>query len=151
MTRLHTTPSLPATASRSASLATCAAALLLAALPVAAAPPPTGKPAAPSDACAGSATEAALLACRTRQHDQASAAQTRLLDTLRKRLEVDEPERLKLLLAAQAAFAQYRDAECRLRTLESRDGKAFQVYWLACLTDLNRQRSTDLQRLVDNP
>ncbi|HQC98558.1 MAG TPA: lysozyme inhibitor LprI family protein [Aquabacterium sp.] len=126
-----------------------AVALLAVAAPGAAAAP--AKPSGRVDACAGSANEAALLACRTRLHDQSMAAQQQLIDRLRKRLESDEPEQLKLLLAAQAAFAQYRDAECRLRTFESRNGSAFQAYWLSCLTERNRQRIADLQDLVDNP
>lgn len=136
---------------RPAGLACCVAACaMLAFMPSLHAAAPA-KPAGRADACAGTANEAALLACRTRLQDQSMAAQQRLIDQLRKRLQADEPERLQLLLAAQTAFVQYRDAECRVRTFESRSGSAFQAYWLACLTDLNRLRAADLQALVDNP
>jgi len=108
-------------------------------------------PAAKTDACAGSPSEAALQTCRKRQHGAQLAKQERLLATLRKRWSTDEPERLRLLNAAQGAFVQYRDAECRLRTEESRGGSAYQVHWLACLTALDRLRNVDLQGLVDNP
>jgi uncharacterized protein YecT (DUF1311 family) len=141
----------PSATCRPAVLARCVAAWAVLACATSGHAAAPAKPAARADVCAGAANEVALLACRSRLQDQSMAAQQRLIDKLRKRLEADEPERLQLLLAAQAAYLQYRDAECRMRTFESRSGSAFQAYWLACLTELNRLRAADLQALVDNP
>ena len=108
-------------------------------------------PRAPADACARSRDEAALLACRQEQAAASERRVERLLQQLRERNETDEPELWQLQLASQARWAQYRDAECRVRNFESRSGRAYEAYRLACIASLNRLRGDDLQRQVDNP
>lgn len=103
------------------------------------------------DQCVGSANEIALLDCRTKQYDQVVSSINNALDKLRKRYESDEPDLWKLLTSSQENWGQYSNAECRLRTFESRNGKAFRVYWLSCLTELSRLRSIDLLTFINNP
>lgn len=99
--------------------------------------------------CRGSATERELLACR-----QSSVARQEVeLGALVKRLSdrADELELKRLLANAQSDWLRYRDAECKVRTFESRLGSAAEVYWLSCLSDMNRGRIDDLQKAVASP
>jgi uncharacterized protein YecT (DUF1311 family) len=104
-----------------------------------------------ADVCAKSASESALLACRKGENDRSRADMESAIGKLHKRYEDDEPERLKLLTTSQSSWVEFRDAECRFKTFESRNGKAAQVYLLSCQTDLNRLRTKDLRVIVDNP
>lgn len=108
-------------------------------------------PRAEVDPCARSRNEATLLTCRQQQAAQSTQRIEQLLERLRRRDETDEPERWQLQVASQADWRQYRDAECRVRTFESRAGKAYETYRLACVALLNRLRADDLHKQVDNP
>lgn len=105
----------------------------------------------PKDACAGSANEAALLACHQVRLDRSDSEMRAAIGKLDRSARQDEPELAKSLAASQAAWLTYREAECRVRTHESRNGSAFKAYWLACMTDLNLLRLRDLRLLKDQP
>jgi uncharacterized protein YecT (DUF1311 family) len=108
-------------------------------------------PAAPRDPCAGSANEAALLACRRLENRKSEEALRALADRLAKGYEDDEPARAKVFADARARWQEFRDAECKLRTYDSANGTAHEVYWLACLTAMNGERLEVLRKLADNP
>lgn len=120
--------------------------------------PRTGVPAAgglpsapaPSSPCDYPESEDALVACREREHERVEAEMTQLSQAL-KQLYGKEPELLLAFANAQAKWLEFRDAECQLRTYDSRDGTAFQSYWLECLTELDQARVEVLQDMKDNP
>lgn len=90
------------------------------------------------------------MACREREHERVEAEMTQLSQAL-KQLYGKEPELLLAFANAQAKWLEFRDAECQLRTYDSRDGTAFQSYWLECLTELDQARVEVLQDMKDNP
>ena len=104
-----------------------------------------------ADACLGSADEAALLACRQGAYADASQRLRQAVDKLRQRYQDDEPERATLLSTAQRAWRRYQAAECRFRHVESKSGRAYQAYLLACLTELSERRLQDLQDVLATP
>ncbi len=120
--------------------AVCAMALLCLALPAGAA-----------DRCAGSADDAGLLRCRQAENHSAQRAVQQAVERLRQRYADDEPERLKLLLAAQQAWRNFQQAECRFQTQESAGAAAHAVYLLSCQTALAGQRLKSLQAILANP
>jgi uncharacterized protein YecT (DUF1311 family) len=103
------------------------------------------------DPCAGSASEGTLLACRQTQLDLSNANLKSALHRLDARNRAEAPELARAVSAAQAAWLTYQAAECRVRTYDSRGGKAFRAYWMACLHDLNVARLLELRRLQDEP
>lgn len=118
----------------------CALALLCLALPAGAA-----------DRCAGSADEAGLLGCRQAEHRSAQRAVQQAVERLRQRYADDEAERLKMLLAAQQAWRNFEQAECRFQTQESAGAAAHAVYLLSCQTALAAQRLKSLQAILAKP
>ena len=110
-----------------------------------------GLPAAAADRCAGSADEATLLRCRQAENHSAQRALQQAVERLRQRYADDEPERLKLLLAAQQAWRHFQQAECRFQTQESAKAPAHAVYLLSCQTALAGQRLKSLQAILANP
>ena len=110
-----------------------------------------GLPAAAADRCAGSADEATLLACRQSEHQSAQRALQQAVERLHQRYAVDEPERLKLLLAAQQAWRNFQQAECQFQTQESAGAPAHAVTLLSCRTALAGQRLKSLQAILANP
>ena len=110
-----------------------------------------GLPATAADRCAGSADEATLLRCRQAEHQSAQRALQQAVERLRQRYADDEPERLRLLLAAQQAWRNFQQAECRFQTQESAGAPAHAVYLLSCQTALAGQRLKSLQAILANP
>ena len=110
-----------------------------------------GLPAAAAERCAGSADEATLLRCRHAEHQSAQRALQQAVERLRQRYADDEPERLRLLLAAQQAWRNFQLAECRFQTQESAGAPAHAVYLLSCQTALAGQRLKSLQAILANP
>ena len=110
-----------------------------------------GLPATAADRCAGSADEATLLRCRQAEHQSAQRALQQAVERLRQRYADDEPERLKLLLAAQQAWRNFQQAECRFQTQESAGAPAHAVTLLSCQTALAGQRLKSLQAILANP
>lgn len=111
----------------------------------------SGAAPAAKDACAGSANETALLRCRQARLTNSDSALKAVIRRLDRTASKDEPGWAKALSASQVAWLTYREAECRLRTYDSRDGTAFEAYWLACLNELNLGRLRDLRLLNDQP
>jgi uncharacterized protein YecT (DUF1311 family) len=103
-----------------------------------------------ADPCARPESEEALLACEHREYDRAEASIRDLVGALRE-LYGKEPELLVAFEKAQAKWLEFRDAECALRTYDSRDGTAFESYWLDCLRERDRERAERLQYMQDNP
>ena len=110
-----------------------------------------GLPAAAGDRCAGSADEATLLHCRQSEHQSAQREVQQAVERLRQRYADDEPERLKLLLAAQQAWRNFQQAECQFQTQESAGAPAHAVTLLSCRTALAGQRLKSLQAILANP
>ena len=110
-----------------------------------------GLPVASADRCAGSADEATLLACRQSEHQSAQRALQQAVERLQQRYADDEPERLKLLLAAQQAWRNFQQAECQFQTQESAGAPAHAVTLLSCRTALAGQRLKSLQAILANP
>lgn len=104
-----------------------------------------------ADRCAGSADEATLLRCRQAENNAAQRAVQQAVTRLHQRYADDEPERLKLLLAAQKAWRNFQQAECRFQTQESAGGPAHAVYLLSCQTTLAAHRLKALQAILANP
>lgn len=103
------------------------------------------------DPCAGSADEKALLSCRQSQNTKSEQALRQLVDKLARSYEQDEPPLAKVFATAQAKWAEYRDAECKVRTYESASGPAYEVYRLDCVTSLNGERIEVLRKQASNP
>jgi uncharacterized protein YecT (DUF1311 family) len=106
--------------------------------------------AAPPSPCDFPESEEALLSCRHREQDRVEAAMAQLTQLLKQRYG-KEPELLSAFTNAQAKWLEFRDAECQLRTYDSRGGTAFESYWLECLTELDQARLEVLQDMKDNP
>ena len=118
---------------------------LLAGLPAGAAEP------APADRCLDAANDAALQACRQAAHAEVTRALREVVDQLQQRLRDDSPEHLRLFNAAQQAWRQYSQAECRFRHRESVGGAAYPASLLFCVTDLSTQRLQALQTVINRP
>ena len=110
-----------------------------------------GLPATAADRCAGSADEATLLRCRQAEQASAQRLLVQAVERLRQRYADDEPERLKLLLAAQQAWRNFQQAECRFQTQESANAPAHALYLLSCQTALAGQRLKSLQAILAKP
>ena len=92
-----------------------------------------------------------MLACRKAAHAEVSRALHQAVDKLQQRLRDDAPEDLKLFNAAQQAWRQYSQAECRFRHRESATGAAYPALLLFCATALSRQRLQALQTVINRP
>ena len=121
-------------------------------------PPPLSSPlssppatSAAADRCLAAADEAALLACRKTAHADATRALDQAVDKLQRRLRDDAPDHLKLFNAAQQAWRQFRQAECRFRHRESAGGAVYPASLLSCATDLSLQRLQALQTVINRP
>jgi uncharacterized protein YecT (DUF1311 family) len=116
------------------------------------APPPL-KPLetiAPTDPCALPETEEALVPCRRSENTRVENSMRGVVEAL-SRAYREEPELMAAFTTAQARWLEFRDAECRLRTYDSRDGTAFESYWLECLTALDQERLTALRYMAEHP
>jgi uncharacterized protein YecT (DUF1311 family) len=91
-----------------------------------------------------------LLKCRHAEHDRVEAAMRELVDRLSATYR-NEPELLGAFAAANTKWAEFRDAECKLRTYDSRGGTAFESYWLGCLTALDNERVAALRYMEEHP
>jgi uncharacterized protein YecT (DUF1311 family) len=123
----------------------------LASLPARAADSAAAPAPAPTDRCLDAADEPALLACRQAAHAAATRALRQAVDKLQQRFRDDAPDHLKLFNAAQQAWRQYSQAECRFRHRESVGGAAYPASLLSCVTDLSLQRLQALQQVIDRP
>lgn len=63
----------------------------------------------------------------------------------------NEPDLVAAFAKAQAKWREFREAECELRTYDSRDGTAFESYWLECLTKLDIERINALEYMEEHP
>jgi uncharacterized protein YecT (DUF1311 family) len=116
------------------------------------APPPV-KPletTASSDPCALPETEEALIQCRRGENTRVQNSMRGVVEAL-SRTYRREPDLMATFTAAQAKWLEFRDAECRLRTYDSRDGTAFESYRLECLTALDQERLTALRYMEEHP
>ena len=100
--------------------------------------------------CARPESEEALLGCEHREFDRAEESIRRREAALRE-LYGKEPALLEALATAQAKWREFRDAECGLFTYDSRGGTAFESYWIRCQRELDWQRASRLQFLLENP
>ena len=101
------------------------------------------------DQCAGSATDQAMWTCRHEQLDKSEAELAAIVADLN--ASYDGDERAAPLKAANDAWLAFRDAECKLLTIDSASGTMFDLYWTRCLTEQNVKRIAQMQWLVDHP
>ena len=101
------------------------------------------------DPCAGRATDEAMWTCRHEQLDKSEADLTAIVGELNASYDADE--RTGPLKAAHDAWLRFRDAECKLLTIDSASGTMFDLYWTRCLTEQNVKRITQMQWLVEHP
>jgi uncharacterized protein YecT (DUF1311 family) len=101
--------------------------------------------------CAGSPTEAAMLACHEKEFAKAQADLEDLVKELRTNYAYDGSEHTDALDLAQEKWKAFAGAECDLLTYDSRGGTAFDVYVLKCLTRLHARRIAEIQALLDSP
>ena len=101
------------------------------------------------DPCAGRATDEAMWTCRHEQLDKSEADLTAIVGELN--ASYDGDERTGPLKAAHDAWLSFRDAECKLLTIDSASGTMFDLYWTRCLTEQNVKRITQMQWLVEHP
>lgn len=113
--------------------------------------PATAAEAASADRCLDAANETALLACRKTAHAEVTRALRQAVGQLQQRFGDDSPEQLKLFNAAQQAWRQYSQAECRFRHRESVGGAAYPASLLSCVTELSAQRLQALQTVINRP
>jgi uncharacterized protein YecT (DUF1311 family) len=107
--------------------------------------------AADTDPCSGSADDAAMRSCRAEQLARSSESLTLALSQLRDSLAGSDEPKLKFLNEAQEAWDVFHEAECRLLTADSASGTAFDMYWSACLTSMNRKRLAEIETLISEP
>jgi len=103
------------------------------------------------DPCANAATEAEMLRCRQQAFADSESAVDGFYQQLISNNAKDEPDLLALLQQAQAAWRDYRDAQCRVDTYYSASGSAYETYWLDCLEKANGARAHQLERLLESP
>ena len=111
---------------------------------------PAGASAA-ADSCAGSATDAILWECRTRELDAANARLDKAYADLLRVYRADEPVLAETLTAAQTIWTAFRESECRLKTYYSRGGTAYDIYWKECLTEMTDARTALLEEMGREP
>jgi uncharacterized protein YecT (DUF1311 family) len=102
-----------------------------------------------ADPCAGRATDEAMWTCRREQLDKSEAELTAIVRELN--ASYDGDERTPLLKAAHDAWLPFRDAECKLLTIDSASGTMFDLYWMSCLTGKNLQRIAQMRWLAEHP
>jgi uncharacterized protein YecT (DUF1311 family) len=102
-----------------------------------------------ADPCAGRSTDEAMWTCRHEQLDKSEAELTAIVRQLN--ASYDGDERTAVLKAAQAAWLPFRDAECKLLTIDSASGTMFDLYWMSCLTEKNVQRTAQMRWLLEHP
>ena len=103
------------------------------------------------DPCANSATEADMLRCRHQEFADSESEVDGLYQQLMNSYAKDEPGLHPLLQQAQAAWRDYRDAQCRVDTYYSASGSAYEIYWLECLEKANGARALQLEWLIESP
>ena len=101
--------------------------------------------------CADAATEAEMLRCRQQAFADSEGEVDGFYQQLMKSYEKDEPGLHALLQQAQAAWRDYRDAQCRVDTYYSLSGSAYETYWLECLEKANGARAKQLEWFLDSP
>ncbi len=98
------------------------------------------------------ANERELAACLAKLTKEQGAAMATSIRALKQRYtEPSEKSFAPTLDKAQRAWATWRDAECGLKTWESRQGSGYANIRAACLLDENAARLKTLQEMVDNP
>ena len=104
-----------------------------------------------TDPCLDSKTDQDLRTCRRNALNASQAQLDRTVEALHSTLQKDQPVKTRLLEEAQESWTRFRDAECRLVTVDSASGTAADLYIASCLTELNGQRSRDLDRMGTLP
>lgn len=90
-------------------------------------------------------SQAALNQCASAAYQRADADLNRLYRLMTARLSTDDAAR-KRLVDAQRKWLQFRDAECAFQTIRTVGGSVQPMNVSSCLTDLTRERVTDLHR-----
>lgn len=107
---------------------------------------------APDDCRKTAANERDLAACLAKLAKEQGAAMATAIRALKQRYtEPSEKSFAPALDKAQRAWIAWRDAECALKTWESRQGSGYGNIRAACVLDGNAARLKRLQEMVDNP
>jgi uncharacterized protein YecT (DUF1311 family) len=106
---------------------------------------------AADDPCQRVQSDHAFTACWREEFKKSESEIARGLRVLAERHRKDEPELHRLIIMAQQAWVAWRDATCQVDTYESKGRPGFSVYWDQCRIRMNKARSVELQRLIDDP
>ena len=106
--------------------------------------------AATRDPCMGSATDSALLACRTTAYKR-SLARVEAIEAKLTASYGKDIARVQALVDAQVAWRAFRETDCKLRTFDSAGGSAYEVYRLDCWAMMNERRAEQLNSLARAP
>lgn len=100
-----------------------------------------------ADSCADQATQLAMNTCAGVAFKTADAHLNATYAQLLQRLH-DEPDTKSLLVAAQRAWLQFRDADCAFSSSKVAGGSMQPFIVTECRTDLTRQRAAQLARYL---
>jgi uncharacterized protein YecT (DUF1311 family) len=80
------------------------------------------------------------------EYQDADKELNRVYNQLKGRLDKDER---KKLVAAEQAWIKYRDTECEFRSFENMGGTIYPMVYAYAAASLTRQRTADLQEILD--
>lgn len=111
----------------------------------------SGMNAMPQDTCSDSATEVDLLKCRKLDKSESEKVMKKLYTELYGGYLENEPNLAPLFKQSMESWEVYKVAGCKVQTYYSIGGSAFEVYWLDCLTSMNRGKIVELQNFISAP
>jgi uncharacterized protein YecT (DUF1311 family) len=110
----------------------------------------SGPVAAQSGDCAHATTQLQMNRCASQSLRDAQAQLTVAYDRIAKRLKGD-PAKTKLFVAAETAWANFRDAECKFGSSASAGGSIYPTILNTCLQRLTAARVKDLNAYATCP
>lgn len=106
--------------------------------------------AARADDCDNAMTQAAMNECSDKAYKASDAELNKLYRQVDERLKDDADPR-RLLISAQRAWVNFRDAECKFSTSRSSGGSIHPMVVSMCLDDLTKKRVEDFKQALDCP
>jgi len=102
--------------------------------------------AAQADECSKATTQAEMNICGGHELDQANAT---LNNLYKETMAKYDPAGQAALRKSERAWIAFRDAECDLRTDESKGGSIWPLVHAQCLTELTRARIKQLEKALN--
>ncbi len=102
------------------------------------------------DTCRNERDETGMAKCRQNIVNEQTKTMDGYRAILRKRADDDHKFRT-LFDAAEKAWQQHRDADCKVITYESANTRSAGTYRLTCLAKYNKVRIDYLKEMVDSP